>query len=844
MKDHELTELKQNIFSTIEKGDREKLANHLTHNGENKALSKLIYDPKLVNDRKDSIQPKDKLLELVPDKEHAIFIELLLYAIDKKQLDIVKYLLGRQEIKGSLLITQTALIVAIVAGCPEIVKYMLSIPEIVTNTSSIEPNAVFVDSHASMNSALLAIVFAAIHGRVNILEQLLNINEINQHAVKSLELVSPEDDLRMILLETCVEKNQLPIITYMFSRPEINLNSETLTEFIFNALVMAASQDRLHIVKYVLNLAEIKLDSKLFLKGLTVTLESAANSGNISTVEYISNHPVFKSILTLPIMVYSEVRINANTVERVLAVQTNIGYSTLQSAIQGNQLAMVKYLLDLPDIKQTKPIFNSIEFCIEQKAILVAIMYGKADIVNHLLEIPNAVKDLQFCVSRELKLALDNGYNELISKVISKLKENSPETLNTLFECTRSLGEEMNPLLELLLQEESVSQYAMKHPEPVPNPMGMWKAAHKPEGSMASLSSSESNVVESLKLKYKAQFEAQGNDAILERLKHYLTTKYKENPVRTQGELNPDELNAYYQNQWHTAWRYLFCSPNKWIGQTHEYAIEVDGGGYKANINKADRELLAYIWLDVENAQQEFVNGFDSNSAKEHVVRELAALGRAHNRDKGPDDMQGDNPSCVSGIRKRLMQFLPGSAIFEHPLARQLDCDTIILKFAEEVAIASLQSHLGKLDITQCKTVLKEAEERLGEEYENSTNFKISSEQVELFTNICKEYYGAHRILNHQDSLLKLQANTFNTYQEVIVQLANDPWKYCFERMRNITQGKIKQLETEKSNKPSGALIASKKSLVFSDLKPTNEKKSASEKNIGTDAKSSLSQRM
>jgi hypothetical protein len=100
--------------------------------------------------------------------------------------------------------------------------------------------------------------------------------------------------------------------------------------------------------------------------------------------------------------------------------------------------------------------------------------------------------------------------------------------------------------------------------------------------------------------------------------------------------------------------------------------------------------FIALLFLAAKDEQVPATDNFSIDTRLEHFITELAFIGRAHNwdttrfvtdaegnlkqdQDGQPiseeyDDLEGDRPSCYSGVKRRLFQSLKG-----HPMFQSLD---------------------------------------------------------------------------------------------------------------------------------------------------------------------------
>lgn len=243
----------------------------------------------------------------------------------------------------------------------------------------------------------------------------------------------------------------------------------------------------------------------------------------------------------------------------------------------------------------------------------------------------------------------------------------------------------------LLMLIPAVNDRARKHhyyPKEAQGMLDLYFLSQDNESSMRMLSSEEENQLQKMLDKYLPQIKGHSTE-YLTKLRHFLRQRYRDAPafIHLNGQhtnlpltmkkllslqLNPADhaaaLNAYYQHKVHSAWRYLLI-PNPWISPTASFVY----------INKKRTKR----WAAFESAIDLFVifwlAACDDNR-KDDFIHLLAGMARAHNwksvplltakgeqitdalgnpRTKECDNLQADEPTCPSGIKKRLLNSLP-----------------------------------------------------------------------------------------------------------------------------------------------------------------------------------------
>lgn len=146
-------------------------------------------------------------------------------------------------------------------------------------------------------------------------------------------------------------------------------------------------------------------------------------------------------------------------------------------------------------------------------------------------------------------------------------------------------------------------------------------------------------------------------------------------------------LEAYYQHADHTAWRYL-AMPNLWMHDQAAYVIvNPQDPVQRWSAFEEYQPLIVMLFLAANDKNISACDGYDHETRLTHFIAEIALLGRAHNWDdtrvtfdaagnplieEEYDDLEGDRPSCYSGVKRRLFQSVQG-----HPIFKLLTQETI-----------------------------------------------------------------------------------------------------------------------------------------------------------------------
>ena len=227
------------------------------------------------------------------------------------------------------------------------------------------------------------------------------------------------------------------------------------------------------------------------------------------------------------------------------------------------------------------------------------------------------------------------------------------------------------------------------------------------ESSLTGLTQGEQKRLRRAQDHYKSVLEEQGVTALMERLRHTLQVRYEAHPAtvltgdgrvidlpatwdawcvlrKTLSEDTRERaLESYIKHKDHSAWRYLE-KPNPWMADTASYVIRDEQGAYSTFEDY--QPLIALFFLGATDENTPPSDGHTLATRLEHFIDELAHIGRAHNWDRTRsvttvngeeiseeyDDLEGDKPSCYSGVKRRLFQSVLG-----HPYFKILTLDDI-----------------------------------------------------------------------------------------------------------------------------------------------------------------------
>ena len=226
--------------------------------------------------------------------------------------------------------------------------------------------------------------------------------------------------------------------------------------------------------------------------------------------------------------------------------------------------------------------------------------------------------------------------------------------------------------------------------------MDLRAIAEDKESSMRALTTGELKRLEAARHCYESQINQVGVRQILENLRQTLMLRYQQNPAKInihdeeiilpatwsdfqrlglQGQAYQDALQAYYQHKDHSAWRFL-AKPNPWLAANASYVrFDKQNRWLRWSDFEGYQELITLLYCAVIDPNSPPTDDFTFEARLVQFIDELAHIGRAHNWDKKRilpdgteipyDDLEGDKPSCFSGMKRRLFQSVVGHSLFK-----------------------------------------------------------------------------------------------------------------------------------------------------------------------------------
>lgn len=546
------------------------------------------------------------------------------------------------------------------------------------------------------------------------------------------------------------------------------------------ALMIAAGQGHTETIR-ALTAKETNVDQHNHLGETALTI--AAKKGHIEAVKML-------------------IKKGANVHERTLS-----GRCPLSVSAKSAKTEVIAYLLTLETIAN-HPDTGFLLAENRNATLRKAAEEGHLDLVNQLLRFPDVLASVTVYDNAALRAAQNNGHDAVVAR---------------------------------LMQIEAVRQFELSNH----GADSLRGFAQDTENAMRPLAPKQKGMLGAVRWRYKARYEQEGLEVILQDFKQYLEAQYANSPARDQkGRALPLAHKAslvsqkpYYENIYHTAWRYLFQKPNPWMSEKALWVAREHHIG-SANISKQDIENLAYFWCAASDESMAPSKGYSHESIKEGFAREVALMGRRHNWDKKRevtkiiegehrviveeyDDMEGDKPSCSMGVTQGLVQSVVGKPLFNAPEERELN--PFILKrtvtehlisenkqYKDNIAVRLSALTLDETEQLQEALVEKVSGSELSAEQRKALDvFNISQQSISSFMEYCKMYFGASRVTNTTE-LIKWQDENYEGYSAIIQHLCSNMTDSFADEINSILTGQIREKSRAKRN-----------ALMFSDQRET-----------------------
>jgi ankyrin repeat protein len=503
------------------------------------------------------------------------------------------------------------------------------------------------------------------------------------------------------------KEGHLAVLHYLVNQiPEEDLPAMIAAED-FLSFRSAAEQGHLEVLRYLEELAPEQLQNMIAADGFSAFRRAAEN-----------NH--------FAVMDYLAARVRPNQLQNM--IDSNTFYAFRMAASNKSTLA-INYLLAQTNTfayaeQHLREFGNLVTPFLRQKIAALRMQKNAFEVAhpNAVFNIVNAEESrLLFYFLRHMIRLEDPDLRDdmLFLLEIPSVKNIvhtavTPRQANELLRL--ALNNDNQMAIELLLNIPAVRHLAERHNYYEAEQLGVLDLralAQDRESSMTALSKGEQKRLQNVLNAYQPFLQMTGVNHCMQALKDELIELYKKNPalIKIPGcsdtkkrslllplawedfqELDLQEphytlaLQAYYQNKYHSAWRYLL-KPNPWMHPHASYVYVNPNRLYeKWSSFEEYQPLISILYLAALDHQAEAIDGYTFATRLEHFIEELALIGRAHNWDKTRaltsasgeeltadngeiineeyDDLEGDQPSCYSGVKRRLFQSIQGHPLF------------------------------------------------------------------------------------------------------------------------------------------------------------------------------------
>jgi hypothetical protein len=498
---------------------------------------------------------------------------------------------------------------------------------------------------------------AVIHGHLPIIERIFSIcSMLNPAAVIKVENYK--------LCHDAAYMGHLPLLRYLMEYEQNNAQDmlQTHGESILRAAVRGEEQSR----RKNINHAYVCRDTHLI---------AIANESNSLTHTHVIHH-----LLSFPkIFAYAEIHEHEHWASYIPSfVDTQLG--VLQEQRSVIEAHTPQAVFDITDPEEAKLCFYILRNLIRRNDPVLL------DDIRFLIEIPSVKALLHTDVT-------PNQPSELFRLALSLGNQDAAEILLTV------------PAVYELARENDFYRLEAR------GGLDLEALAHDHESSMTALTSGEQKRLEAAFKLYQPVIDERGAPALIQTLREQLKSRYEAEPARVRtgdgreldlpfdwndwqvlsttlsADTREQALEAYYQHQDHTAFRYL-SKPNLWMAENAPYVNRSNLGGWSTFAEY--QPLIAMFYLGARDENTPPCDGHTFETRLEHFIDELAHICRAHNWDSSRtnaqgvleeyDDLRGDKPSCYSGVKRRLFQSVLG-----HPLLKILTMDDIKQELREYV---------------------------------------------------------------------------------------------------------------------------------------------------------------
>jgi hypothetical protein len=504
------------------------------------------------------------------------------------------------------------------------------------------------------------------------------------------------------------QNGHLEVLRYLESKVTADIVQKMIKAKNFDAFKSAAEQGHLEVLRYLESKAPELLQNMIEEEAF-YAYQYAAKNGHLEVLRYLE----------------SKVR-----PERLQAMVATNQFSALSGATQYKHHHVINHLL------QFSAVFAYAEQHVSEYrdayiAPLITETLENLHAQRHAFEsaLPNAVFNLEdddqshflFYVLRHLIRINNPEHRDEIQFLldIPSVKslahtEVTPNMSNELLRLALSVGNQEAAALLLNIPEvRTLAEQNDFYRAEQQGQLDLRRLAQDSESAMIALSQGEQQRLQAATARYQPKIHEAGVASIIGDLRTTLKNRYDEHPA-TLGELTlpfrwtdfqalnlaePDytqALKAYYQHPNHSAWRYL-AKPNPWMHKQAAYVYINEEQTERWSTFEEYQPLIAMLFCAAQDKEIPAEDGYTLESRLELFIKELALIGRAHNWDETRhktdaegivvlddedmpteeefDNLEGDRPSCFSGVKRRLFQSVHG-----HPLLAFLTKEKITLE--------------------------------------------------------------------------------------------------------------------------------------------------------------------
>ena len=664
------------------------------------------------------------LIKLIPEIEKESRIKdcakiIFAQAADYGHLDIIQFIepfIPKNKLKITLISTTEH-------ASLEVINHLLNLVDEDKRTELVKENLLY-DEYAPISNA-------AKHGHLAVMERLLELlpehereglykedwlSDIILAATRNghldvmnrlLELAPNDEDQReemlLAVFRTAAQNVHIHIMERVIELVPNEQLQELLTYSNYEYVRQAALNGHLNIINLLIEISPNEHQRSIML----VAFSAAAQNGQLHMINELiklSSHDLLQSVDFIEILYLTQSSKHSRILNRLLTIASI--FDSSEAACLPNMMEPILLFINkqLTALKAQAATPNNV-FNIEDPEQAKLCFY----MVRNMIRRGDAtlLEDMRFLINIPAVKALLHT-------------EVTPNHPNELLRLAQQLNHQ--EAAAMLLEIPAVYDLAENNNfyiNETQNQLNLRALAQNSESSMKRLTPGEQACLKQAQECYESETEAKTDTSIIETLRNALVNRYNsapasitcENGARRTLPMMWDELQglnlnehdkalafkAYYQNENHTAWRYLE-KPNHWIASDDIWAHrDKEDPSIRWSTFEEYQSLIALCFLAAQDEKTPPTDDYTFETRVEHFINELAHLGRAHNWDKSRkrtrdneheeyDDLEGDRPSCSWGIKRRLFQSVQG-----HPLFKMLTMDIIKQELREFVRAHFIQ---------------------------------------------------------------------------------------------------------------------------------------------------------